>query len=184
MTAGQTFLTILQFVIRSIHLLTRCCGVVAGLLLVLACLVVCQMVLIRYVFDASTIWQTEFVTFCIVGATLIGSPYVLLHKGHVNVDLLPSYLPAGGRLWLNLFTSIAACMVCITLAGSGGYYFYEAWDAGWTTESVWGPPLWIPLLSLPLGLGFLSLQYLAEILGIISEILYGETVPGSEGHAE
>lgn len=47
------------------------------------------MVVVRYVLGTSTIWQNEFVTFAVVAATLFGSPYVLLTKGHVNVDLLP-----------------------------------------------------------------------------------------------
>ena len=58
------------------------------------------MVVMRYILNESTVWQTEFTTYSIVGATLIGSPYVLLRRGHVNVDLLPLYLPHRARLAL------------------------------------------------------------------------------------
>ena len=51
--------------------------------------VVCQMVFVRYVLNQTTIWQTDFVTYSLVAATFIGSPYVLLTRGHVNVDVLP-----------------------------------------------------------------------------------------------
>ncbi len=40
-------------------------------------LVVCQMVFVRYALDQTTIWQTDFVTYSLVAATFIGSPYVL-----------------------------------------------------------------------------------------------------------
>ena len=50
------------------------------------------MVFVRYVLNQNTIWQTDFVTWSLVGATFIGSPYVLLTRGHVNVDVLPHYL--------------------------------------------------------------------------------------------
>lgn len=154
----------MDLVVRSVHRLSRACGVVAALCLVAACLAVCHMVVVRYALGASTIWQTEFVTFAVTAATLIGSPYVLLTRGHVNVDLLPHYLDPGARRWMALLASAAACIACATLAWSGWLYFHEAWIEGWVTESVWAPPLWIPLLPLPVGLGVLSLQFSVDIL--------------------
>ena len=78
--------------ISGVHTISRVCGTVAALCLVSGCVVVCQLVVMRYALGASTVWQNEFVTYAIVAATLIGSPYVLLTRGHVNVDLLPHYL--------------------------------------------------------------------------------------------
>jgi TRAP-type C4-dicarboxylate transport system permease small subunit len=122
------------------------------------------MVVMRYALGTSTVWQTEFVTFSVVAATLLGSPYVLLTRGHVNVDLLPHYLPQAARRWLALLASVLAWIACAALTWTGWDYFHEAWTEGWVTESVWAPPLWIPLLPLPLGLGILTLQYTADIL--------------------
>ena len=56
------------------------------------------MVFVRYVLNQNTIWQTDFVTFSLVAATFVGSPYVLLTRGHVNVDVLPLYLGQKGAL--------------------------------------------------------------------------------------
>lgn len=150
--------------IRSVTALSKACGVFAAVCLAAGCLVVCHMVLVRYVLGQATIWQTEFVTFAIVAATLMGSPYVLLTRGHVTVDLVPHYLPARPRRLLALVASICAWAACAVLAWTGWQYFHEAWTFGWRTESVWGPPLWIPLLTLPLGLGILTLQYTVDVL--------------------
>jgi len=65
---------------------------------------------------------------------------------------------------LALLASVLAWIACATLAWTGWLYFHEAWSAGWVTESVWAPPLWIPLLPLPIGLGVLTLQYSVDIL--------------------
>lgn len=154
--------------IRGVEALSRACGMAAAACLGAACLVVCHMVLVRYAFGAATIWQTEFVTFAVVAATLIGSPYVLLTRGHVTVDLLPHYLSEKPRRWLALGASVCAWVACAVLAWTGWTYFHEAWTFGWTTESVWGPPLWIPLLALPLGLGILTLQYTVDILCLLT----------------
>ena len=58
---------------------------------------------------------------------------------------------------------------CALLAWSGWSYFHEAWAYNWTTDSVWRIPLWIPLLPLPVGIGLLVLQYIAEIMKIYGD---------------
>ena len=70
-------------------------------------LVVCQMVFVRYVLNDNTIWQTDFVTYSLVAATFVGSPYVLLTRGHVNVDVLPHLPRARARRWWLALVSIA-----------------------------------------------------------------------------
>lgn len=152
--------------IHAVKTASRFCGIVAAILVGLAILVVCQMVFMRYVLGASTIWQTEFVIFSLVGATLIGSPYVLLIKGHVNVDLLPIYLGGKGRYIMALIASVLALVFCSLLGFTGFELFHEALTKGWRTDTVWSLPLWIPYISLPIGIGMLCLQYVADILSI------------------
>lgn len=156
--------TAVDRLVRGIDLASRAAGVVATLLLASAVLVVCQMIFIRYVLKASTIWQTEFVIYAIVAATLIGSPYVLLHRGHVRVDLLPNALGGRWRMALDTVAGLLSILFCALLGWAGWHFFHEALSRGWKTETVWAIPLWIPLLPLPLGIGLLCLQYLAELL--------------------
>ncbi|KLN59174.1 C4-dicarboxylate ABC transporter substrate-binding protein [Kiloniella spongiae] len=148
--------------------LSRVCGVFASILIASAIVVVCQMVVLRYFLQASTVWQTDYVTYALVAATLIGSPYVLLIKGHVNVDLLPHYLNLSSRRVLAFIASVCGLAFTLLLAWKGYELFAEALNGGWVTDTIWELPLWIPYLSLPLGVGLLSLQYLADILALLS----------------
>ena len=86
--------------IKFVHSLSRWCGTVATILLITAILAILNMVVERYVFNLTTSWQTEYVIYSLAGATFIGSPYVLLERGHVNVELLPHYLGHKGKLIL------------------------------------------------------------------------------------
>jgi len=158
----------MQAFIRFVAVVSRACGMFAALLVGAAIVVVCEMVVMRYFLNASTIWQTEFVIFSLVAATFIGSPYVLLIRGHVNVDLLPHYLGARGRHLLALVAGFGGLAFCLILAINGFQLFYEALVNHWTTDTVWALPLWIPYLSIPLGIGLLSLQYLADIAALLS----------------
>jgi TRAP-type C4-dicarboxylate transport system permease small subunit len=165
-TVGDT--GALDRLIDGVAWLSRVGGIAAVLLLLAAVLVICQMVFVRYVLKGSGIWQHEFATFALIGATFIGAPYVLLTHGHVNVDLLPVYLGPRGRLALALLAASITLVFCAALAGYGVAFWYEAWVNDWHAQTVWRPALWIPYLAVPLGMGLLALQCLAQILALVA----------------
>lgn len=154
--------------INAVKALSRASGVIAALLLAVSVLVTCQQVLLRYVFNESTIWQTEFVTYAIIASTFIGSPYVLLVRGHVNVDLLPLFLGDRARLALALLASAAALLLCLILAWKSVDLWNEAWTKGWTTPTLWALPLWIAYLPMAAGLTLLCLQYVIDIICLLT----------------
>jgi TRAP-type C4-dicarboxylate transport system permease small subunit len=143
------------------------------LLIALAVLVICDMVVERYIFNLTTIWQIDVVTYSIVAATFVGSAYVLMTRGHVNVDVLPLYLGPRARWWLALFTIMLAFAFVIVLFVLCTGYWYEAWSENWRSDTVWRARLWIPYLAMPIGLGLLVLQYAAELICLVT----GRTPP-------
>jgi TRAP-type C4-dicarboxylate transport system permease small subunit len=153
---------------------------VAAVLVASAIVVVCQMVVVRYLLNGSAVWQTDYVTFALVGATLVGSPYVLLVRGHVNVDLLPLHLGSRGRLILALLASSGGLLFSAVLAWTGWELFHEALAGGWRTDTVWELPLWIPYLALPIGAGLLALQYVADLLALAT----GRQMPFGDASTE
>ncbi len=156
---------------------SRVGGVAAAALLLAAVLVICQMVFVRYVLQGSAIWQHEFATFSLIGATFIGAPYVLLTHGHVNVDLVPVYLGPRGRLALALLAALISLTFCVILTWYGFGFWYQSYIEDWHAQTVWRPPLWVPYAAVPLGMGVMSLQYVAEILALVT----GRLAPSSGG---
>jgi TRAP-type C4-dicarboxylate transport system permease small subunit len=166
--------------VRGITFVSRACGVFAAALIAASVIIVCQMVFIRYVLNQNTIWQTDFVTFSLVAATFIGGPYVLLTKGHVNVDVLPLYVGQRTRWWLALFAIAISLAFALTMTVLTLQFWHEAWENNWRSESIWRVRLWIPYGAMPLGLGVLTLQYVVELINLVTgrEPPFGMT-PGS-----
>lgn len=150
--------------VRAVGHLSGICGVLAGLMILVSVVITCQMIWMRFVLNASTIWQTEAVTYLMIGATLIGLPYVQLIRGHVNVDLLPMLLPPAWRRRLALLVVLVSMVVIGIMAYHGFELFHVAWERNWRSESVWGISLWIPYLAMPLGFGLFVLQLLADLV--------------------
>jgi TRAP-type C4-dicarboxylate transport system permease small subunit len=120
--------------VRTVRWLSNASGIAAVVLTMGAAAVVCEMVFARYVLNASTVWQTEFVLYSIVGATLLGSPYVLAVRGHVGVELLGSYAGPRARRGLGVAAASVTVAFCAVLSWSAWRYFGDAWSQGWVTS--------------------------------------------------
>ncbi|WP_296424538.1 TRAP transporter small permease [Yoonia sp.] len=153
--------------VRLIGHVSTVSGIIASMMILASVFITCQMIFVRAVLGKSTIWQTEAVIYLMIGATLIGLPYVQKLKGHVGVDLVPTLLgPKGRRILAVLTLVITSGMIAVML-----YYAYDmwhfAWARGWKSETVWAVPLWIPYLSVPLGFGLFLLQLVADLWMVI-----------------
>jgi len=154
--------------IRFVTLLSRLSGLIAASLIAAGVFVVCHMVFVRYVLNDNTIWQTDFVTYSLVAATFIGAPYVLLTKGHVNVDVLPIYVGDHARYWLALGATILSFAFCVVMTVLTAQFWLESWENNWVSDTMWRARLWIPYAAMPIGLGILSLQYTVDLINLLS----------------
>jgi len=148
----------------AVHAVSRGFGVLAALMILLSIGVVCQMVFVRAVLGQSSIWQTEFVIFTLVAATFLGAPYILLTRGHVAVDVVPLMLRDPARRVLYVLGHLVALVFCGFFLYAAIPWWYESWLSGQTTPSLWKARVWIPYLSVPVGLGLLCLQFLTDII--------------------
>lgn len=154
---------------RFVDNLSRACGVLSALLLSFAMVVVCQMILMRYVFRAATIWQTEAVVFSATAAIFMGAPYVLLTKGHVGVDFIQMLVKPRTRRWMDRVGAVCGLAFCVIMSVAVGIHLYEALEGGWTTASVAAIPLWMPLSPVLFGFVLLCLQYVVEIIRLAGD---------------
>ncbi|TBU71428.1 hypothetical protein DNK06_24255 [Pseudomonas daroniae] len=162
--------------ISAVEALSRLCGAFAALLLIIAMTVMCQMILMRYLFKSPTIWQTEVVVFSATAAIFIGAPYVLMKKGHVGVDVVELLLSSANRRRLQLLGAVLGLTFCCLMSVACAIYVFEAWEGGWTTSTIAAIPLWIPATPMLVGFCLLCLQYLVEIIKLWSARLVPATM--------
>lgn len=170
----------LDIFIRSVNWLSGASGAAAAGLIALAVLVICELVVERYFLNHTTIWQIDVVTYCIVSATFIGSAYVLRTRGHVNVDVLQLHIGPRARYWLALVTMLLALSFCVVLFFLCTAYWHEAWANNWRSDTVWRARLWVPFSAMPVGLGLLVLQYVVELICLLT----GRTPPFGVGEGK
>jgi TRAP-type C4-dicarboxylate transport system permease small subunit len=160
--------------------LTYLTGWTAALCLVGAALIVTEAVVVRKILGISTIWQIEASVFLLILVVFAGAPFVQKNEHHLNVDLVIIHLAPRTREITLIIVSIISCLIAAVLA-------WYAWPMWWETvvgnqhsESLWGPPLWIPYLFLPLGMTLLFLQYLVYIRNKIVNLKKGDLTETAE----
>ena len=154
--------------------LTHLTGWIAALSLVAAAIIVTEGVIVRKLFGISTIWQIEASVYLLIFTVFSGSAFVQKNEHHLNVDLVVIHLSPKTREITLIVVSILSCIIVAVLA-------WYAWPMWWETvvnnehsESLWGPPLWIPYFFLPLGMTILFFQYILYIRNKIIALRKGE----------
>ncbi|MDZ7580375.1 MAG: TRAP transporter small permease [Deltaproteobacteria bacterium] len=99
---------------------------------------------------------------CSIAATFVGAAYGLKQNSHINIELLhrppAARRPSAGS---TSFTSVIALGFCAYLAWKGAVMWWEAYEGGWRTSSLWSIPLVYPYAHHPSGHG----AHLAPVRG-------------------
>ena len=168
---------------RAVRTVSRICGALSAAMIVASVVITCQLIFVRFVLNQSTIWQTEAVTYLMIGATLIGLPYVQLLRGHVNVELVPLLLPPRARRILVGATTLLTLAIALLMLFYGYELFSFALERKWRSDTVWGVKLWIPYVALPIGFALYSLQLIADIIAPapppLAEPTLGAAIPSA-----
>jgi len=151
-------------------------GWVAAFCMAAAALIVTEGVIVRKVLGISTIWQIEASVFLLIFTVFAGAPFVQKNEHHLNVDLLIIHLSPRTREIILIAVSILSCLIAGLLAWYAWPMWWESVIGNEHSESLWGPPLWIPYLFLPLGMTLLFFQYIVYIYGKIISLKRGEII--------
>lgn len=162
------------FLFRWINAISEVSGYLSGVAIVIATLIICQAVALRYLFGMSGVWTTEFAVYMLIFATFIGGAYGLKHDAHVGVDLITNQLGGRAQAALKLVASLLALVLVLVVLWRAWHLWWEATEAGWNSESAWGPPLTYPYFILPLGFTLIALQYLVILSNNIRQLIRGD----------
>ncbi len=149
-------------------------GIVCAISVLVSALVLTYEVIMRYLLTTPTIWEIEFSVDLLIMATFVGAAYGLKNGAHINIDLITHLLSPQAQARLSFVTSILSLIFCILVAGMGGSMWWEATSKGWRSDSLWGPPLGISYIFLPLGMTLLCLQYLVHLSKLWADLKSGK----------
>jgi len=152
-------------------------GYFTGGLIVVSAGLITYEVIWRYYLVRPHTWSMEANIFLLIGATFLASSFTQLKRGHVGTEVLDLLLPKSWIPWRVVLGDILSCAVCGFIGASVSLYAVQAWNEGWTTDSLWAPPLWIPYTLIAVGMWLTALQGLVQIVEQLGRLL-------GKGHGE
>ena len=139
------------------------CRTGATLLMIFMMALVFLEVISRYIFQAShgfvddlSVWLMVWLTYLMIGGIFQG-------RQHISVDILPTRLPERYRTHLFIIIDIITLIFAITLCWGGIQFSHMVKQMNILSYTVFGFPMWIVRLCVPLG-GILLALFSAERL--------------------
>ena len=121
-------------------------------------------VVARYVFNKPTQWAHELGMFMYGTACMLAGAYVLLHKAHVNLDLLYARVTRSKQAILDLITAPVFFFVVILIAWYGTDFAQNSWKMLEISSSPWHPPYYPIKTIIPLAALLLLLQGVVKLI--------------------
>ncbi|MFK7752259.1 MAG: TRAP transporter small permease [Sedimentitalea sp.] len=140
------------------------CAMIGAALLFFIASIICFEVIGRALGGSSRLWVLEASEYTLLFITFLGAPYLLEKNMHVVLDLVYEKVTGAGRLALQVFNAGIGFAVCLVLTVVGFQVVIEQFSIGVREVTVMRPLSWWITLSLPIGTGLMSVQFLAQVL--------------------
>jgi len=157
---------IMRALVRTMDSVSRFFGAVGAVLVIVLVTLMLYDVVMRYVFNAPTIWGNDVNTWLMGASFVLSIAYAMSTDSHVRVDLLytdhnRSRMRLVDLIGLTLIVLPTLAWVTWGLAG----HFLEAYRIGERSGSGgWNPIVWPFKLIIFVGFALFTLQTVAEIL--------------------
>lgn len=118
----------------------------------------------RTFFSFTTLVADEYAGYLLAALTFLGLAYTLRVNGFVRMEVVFNRLPAKVRQVWGLTTVLLSLVYVGVLDYQAVEFLWDAYAKGVASAFVTRTPLFIPLVSMPLGATLLALQLLALML--------------------
>ena len=125
-------------------------------------------VVMRYVFNAGSIWLQELVIWMHAAVFMVGAAYTLLHEEHVRVDIFYRKMSPRGRALVDL---LGVTIFLLPLCGFLAFKSYDFAAASWSIHEVSREPGGLPYPAIPAMKSIVILMPVAVALQGISLLL-------------
>tara|TARA_B100000614_G_C14240951_1_gene366619 strand:+ start:70 stop:546 length:477 start_codon:yes stop_codon:yes gene_type:complete len=135
----------------------------ALLMLFIVALIAVEIV-IRSVFNASTLISDEYSAYFFVGVVLLGLAFTLREEGHIRITLLTSVIGPRGQAVLDVLATAMAVAVTTFALYYTSTMVYDSWSLGMRADSISETPIYLSQMVIPAGLLLFDLQLVARLL--------------------
>jgi len=150
-------------ILQTIDDMSEWVGRVASFGYVAILLIQVMEVVLRYVFNSPTIWAWDVNAQLFMGVSILGGAYVLLHDGHVRVDVLYGRVSVRKKAIFDSISYTLTTLALSILTWQLADMTLESWRIKERSWSLFAPPLYPIKTIFFMGVLLLLLQTMAHV---------------------
>jgi len=132
----------------------------AGWLMMLALLMVCLDVVMRYFLNSPIGGVLQFSEYVLLYIPFLGAAYVLKDDSHIKIDIILNRLSPKSQAALNMVTSVFGSVVLFALTYYGAYITFDYYRRGVPTLKYYKIPEFLVIMVIPTGCLLFGLQFI------------------------
>lgn len=172
----ETMIKILRRINGFYQAIERGCSATAAGLIMVTMLLTSADVIGRYVFNSPIIGAYGISEVIMVGIVFLGIAYVQSVKGHVQVEVVTSWLSPRAQVTIDTFAYTLALVILALMTWRSGALAWDAFIKGDTSMSLLAFPLWPGKSLVPIGTGLFCLRLISDIVSNINRLRRGELI--------
>lgn len=110
-------------------------------------------------------FTVSFSEYVLLYTTMLGAPYMVRKKGHILVEALIDHVPPAVHAAMARFVYLVCTLLSAALAYYGARVAWQAYATGDMEYRSFDMPRWILDVTLPLGFGFCTIEFLRYLVG-------------------
>jgi len=139
-------------------------GWTAGIMTVIALLIVCSEIVTRSIFGKTLYISDEYSGYLMAMLTFFGLAYTLRERGHIRMMFLVHFLKGRRKVIYNMGCSVVGFLFSVSLVWFTFEFFWDSVINKTQSMQITESYLAIPQAFLPVGSFFMMLQFVSEFL--------------------
>lgn len=136
-------------------------GQAVSILILFIMAIVTYEVISRYVFNAPTSWAWQINRQLFGVFVIIGGSYALIHKNHIQIEMLYAHFPPAMKNIIRWLTLMAALIFLGSLLWKSAVMGLDAWQTGETATGVFKLPYYPLKMFIPVGVALFIIGCIA-----------------------
>ncbi|ACN17721.1 TRAP-type C4-dicarboxylate transport system, small permease component [Desulforapulum autotrophicum HRM2] len=136
----------------------------SAVFLSLIVLIIAVEIVLRSVFNTSTLIADEYSAYFFVGVVLLGLGFTLKEGAHIRITLVTSLVGERANQVLNIMSTLAAIAITTFALYHTSIMVFESWQLDMTADTISETPIFLSQMVIPAGLAMFDLQLAANFL--------------------
>jgi TRAP-type C4-dicarboxylate transport system permease small subunit len=156
-----------------LKLINRVMAFLAALAIIFMMLAISYSVVLRYVWDKPVAWVVEISSYLMLYITFLGTGWLLMQDGHVEVDLFLANATPRTRAVFKAITFVGGAAVGFILTWKGALVTIDYFQRNVTVMGILDTPQYLLIGIIPIGGFLLLLGFILKIYKFIRVALGG-----------